>query len=126
MRVIGVSGLRFESPFLAGLELERAHLASHAVAAARDAQALQADRQARTAVDLTMRDKEGGKSFPHEAIVQSTAAGRASAPGVVRTARYAQDLAKIFNGVLLRHKPNQGIPVGGRSDSMPIAFFRIS
>ena len=106
--------------------MQGAHLAGHPVAAARDAQPLQANRQARTAVDLTMRDKEGGKSFPRELIVQGAPAGWAPAPGIVRTARHAQNLAKILNGVLLRHKLNQGIPVGGRSDSMPIAFFRIS
>lgn len=126
MRVIGVGSLGFESPFLAGLEPQSVHLAGHPVTAARDAQPLQADRQARAAVNLAMRDKEGGKSFPHELVVQSAAAGRAAAPGVVRTARHTQNLAKIFNGVFLRHKLNQGIPVGGRSDSMPIAFFRIS
>jgi hypothetical protein len=27
---------------------------------------------------------------------------------------------------VLGHKLDQGIPLGGRSDSMPIAFFRIS
>jgi hypothetical protein len=61
MRVMGVGGFGFEGPFLASLELQGAHLAGHPVAAARDAQPLQADRQTRAAVNLAMRDKEGGK-----------------------------------------------------------------
>ena len=79
-----MSGLRFESPFLTGLELERVHLASHAVAAARDAQPLQADRQTRAAVNLAMSDKEGGQSFPKELIIPGSPAERAAAPGIVR------------------------------------------
>ena len=49
-------------------------------------------------------------------------------PSIVGTAGHAQNPAEVLDGIvmLLGHKLDQGIPLGGRSDSMPMAFFRIS
>jgi len=126
MGMIGVGGFGLEGPFLAGLELERAHMAGHAVATARDACLLQTSAQTRTAVNFTVGDKETREFFPQLLVVGGALAGAPVQPRIVRTARHPQDLADILDGIVLGHKLDQGIPLGGRSDSMPIAFFRIS
>jgi hypothetical protein len=47
-------------------------------------------------------------------------------PGVIGTARHPQGRTQILEGIVRGHTLDQGIPPGGRSESMPIAFFRIS
>src|SRR5215467_629866 len=128
MRMSGVGGFGFESSFLTGFELQFTHVPSHAIAAARDALLLQAEGQARAAIDFAVGDKESAQSFSQALVLSGSGSRPAMAPGIVRTARHAQNLAKVLDRirVLLSHKLDQGIPLGGRSDSMPMAFFRIS
>jgi len=126
MRVIGVGGFGFERPFLTGFEVQGAHVPGHPVTATANAQPLQTNRQARAAIHLAMGDKEAGESLAQLLVSQCPPAGAAAQPGIVGTARHAQHLADILDGVLLGHKLDQGIPLGGTSDSMPMAFFRIS
>jgi len=126
MGMIGVGGFGFEGPFLAGFELQGLQVAGHAIAAAGDAFSLQTDGQTRAAIDSAVGHKEFGERFSQALIFRLTGAGRTVEPGVVGTARHAQSLANILDGILLGHKLDQGIPPGGRSESMPIAFFRIS
>lgn len=98
--MIGVGGFGTESAFLAGFEMERAHVTGDAVAAARDAGLAQAHGHARAAVEFTVLVKEPDQ-FPFEAlVVEFTAAGLVREPGVIGAARYTQSLADIFDGVL--------------------------
>lgn len=87
---------------------------------------LQADGQARAAVGLAVADKQFGEFFPQLLVGSSALAGLAFKPGVIRAAGYAQSEADFFDGIVLGHKFYEGIPPGGRSESMPMAFFRIS
>ena len=126
MRMIGVGGFGSEGPFPAGFKVESLHVSGHTVATAGNALSLQTDRQPRAAIDFAMAGKEMAETFPQPLIFQCPPAGQAPAPGVVGTARHAQRVAEVFDGVVLCHMLDQGIPPGGRSDSMPMAFFRIS
>ena len=62
-----------------------------------------------------MSDEEAGQCDPQQLVLLSPPA-----------ARDAQSLAEVVDGIEVRHRTNQGIPLSGTSDSMPIAFFRIS
>src|SRR6185437_9666203 len=115
-----------EGAFLTGLELQGAHVAGHAVAAAGDAGLAEADCQARAAIELAAGFKEGGQGFLKALVFLRPFAGFVAEPGVVGAARHAESQADGFEWVLLSHKLDQGIPPGGRSESMPIAFFKIS
>jgi hypothetical protein len=113
---------------LTDFDLQCAHVPSHAIATAGDALGLQSGSQARAAIDFAVGDKESAESFSQAPILLGSGAGPASAPGVIGTAGHCQHQAKVSNRimVLLGHELDQGIPLGGRSDSMPMAFFRIS
>src|SRR5579859_876926 len=126
MRMIGLGGFGPEGSFLAGFEVEGTHVPGHAVAAATYPFPLQADGQPGTAINFAVGDKEARKFFPKLLVFQRSPAGTTAPPCVVGAAPHAQNPADILDGVLLCHKLDQGIPPGGRSESMPIAFFRIS
>jgi hypothetical protein len=121
-----VGGARAESPFLLGAKAQGAPVAHDAFAAAAHSLFAQRHGQARTAVNLAMRGKEFRHPQAQTRVVEGARTVRPLTPGVVGTARHAQSQAKIGEGIRVGHTLDQGIPVGGRSDSMPKAFFRIS
>jgi len=126
--VIGIGGFGSEGWLLAGFELKGAHVAGDAVAAAGDALVVKTNGQSRAAVGLAVGDKELSEFVAQELVGHSAATGTAVKPGIVRAAGHPQDHTQIADRilVLLAHQLNQGIPPGGRSDSMPMAFFKIS
>lgn len=100
IRMVGVGGFGTESAFLAGFEMERAHVTCDAVAAARDAGLAQADGHARTAVEFAVLVKEADQFLCEALVVDLALAGWACEPGVIGAARYPQSLADIFDGVM--------------------------
>src|SRR6185312_1128813 len=126
MGMIGIGGFRSKGPFLAGFELQGPQVARHPITAAREAQPLQAHPQTPTAVDLALADKEMAQLLAQPLVVLCAPARLPPSPGVVGTAWNLQSMADITEMIVLAHALDQGIPPGGRSDSMPMAFFRIS
>lgn len=97
--VTRVGGFGSEGAFLAGFELQGLHLASDAIAAARNTCALQTNRQAWAAIGSAIFDKEAGQLSAEDLVLPRTSARWAMGPGVVRTARDLQDLAQMANGI---------------------------
>lgn len=128
MRMMRVGGFGFKSSFLTGFELQLLHVSGDPIAAAGDALLLQTESKARAAIDFAIGNKERAESLSQALVLLGSRPGPAMAPGVIGTAGHAQNPAKVLDRirVLLGHKLDQGIPLGGRSDSMPMAFFRIS
>ncbi len=124
--MVGLGGFGPERAFLPGFELQGLHVPGHPVTAARDAFPLQADGQAWTAIHFAVGAKQTRQFGAQDLVLHRAPAGRPVAPRIVGTAGHPQHLAEIGDGIFLGHLCNQGIPLGGTSESMPKAFFRIS
>jgi hypothetical protein len=97
--VTRVGSFGSEGAFLAGFEFEGLHMASDAIAAARNTRALQTNRQARAAIGSAILDKEAGELIAEDLVLPGTSAGWAMGPGVVGAARDLEDLAQSANGI---------------------------
>lgn len=126
MRMVGIGSPRSESPLLTGFKVKGAHVAGHAIAGAADAGMAKTHRQAGAAVEFAVLIKEPHQFLSQALVCLRTLTDSTVKPCIIGTARHAQSLADILDGILRCHELDQGIPPGGRSESMPMAFFRIS
>jgi len=126
VRMPGVSRLWAEGPFLAGFEPQGAHMPGHAIAATGNTQPAQTNGQTRAAINLTLSMEQLLERLSQTLICLRPCAGNPLPPGVIGTTRHPQGGTQSLEVIITGHTLDQGIPPGGRSESMPIAFFRIS